>query len=108
MTTGWDDGRSFEPMNGSYLALMRQEAIKAAVLRGVDIVLDNTNLSPRTVQEAKKFAGGQDSVEVVEFRVDWSECVRRNIARGEPISNSVINQMAQQYRHTYDWIQRGT
>lgn len=107
MTTGWDDGRSFEPMDGSYLALMRREAIKAAVFRGVDMVLDNTNLSPRTVREAEDIVRCQGSVEVVDFPVDWSECVRRNIARGEPISNKVIDRMAQQYRDTYDWIQRG-
>lgn len=105
MTTGWADGRSFEPMDGTYLTRMRTEAIKAASFRQVDMVLDNTNLSVYAVQEAERFYDGP--VEIVEFRVGWSECIRRNIARGEPIPSKVIDRMAQQYADEYEWIRHG-
>lgn len=105
MTTGWDDGRSFEPMDSEYLSWMRRVAIEAASRRGVDVVLDNTNLSRYPVQEALDLYDGP--VAIIEFRVSWSECIRRNIARGEPIPNSVIDRMAKQYADKYEWIRNG-
>jgi len=107
MTTGWDDGRSFEPMDASYLKLMRKMAIAHAVKNQVDIVLDNTNLNPAVQKEFVVFLGTQNQLEFIDFKADWSECIRRNIARGEPIPNKVIDRMAIQYQDTYDWIRRG-
>lgn len=103
MTTGWDDGRSFEPMDSSYLRLMRREAIKAAVFRDVDIVLDNTNLSLDAVLEADGFA----PVERVYFKADYATCISRNNARGNPIPNRVIASMAERYSSFYEWINYG-
>lgn len=100
MTTGWPDGRSFEPMDPSYLTLMRNYAIEAAVFRDADLVLDNTNLNPRVGREVEWVA----NVEYVNFEVPVDECIRRNIIRGEPIPNHIITDMVARYGHLYDWI----
>lgn len=104
MTTGWDDGRSFAPMDASYLRLMRRAAIEAAEFRGVDIVLDNTNLSPHATTEAIMSASSAD-IEHVFFEESYKTCLMRNDQRWNPIPNSVIEQMAKQYNDTYDWIE---
>ena len=106
MTTGWDDGRSFGPMDASYLALMRRTALEHAEASDVDIVLDNTNLSPQATTEAIKAASSAD-IKYVYFEVDYLTCIERNTKRGEPIPNNVIEKMAEQYNHLYDWIEYG-
>jgi predicted kinase len=104
MTTGFDDGRSFEPMDASYLARMRQEAIKVSVLKGVDIVLDNTNLSAKALAEVLDFVGVHE-VRFVDFKTSTLECLDRNWRRGMPIPQSVIIGMARRYYKRYDWIE---
>jgi tRNA uridine 5-carbamoylmethylation protein Kti12 len=104
MTTGWDDGRSFEPMDASYLQAMRRAAIEAAGFRNADLVLDNTNLSPATRQEVCRILGDNADIITIDFKVTATECVRRNEARGCPVPNRVIHQMAAQWAYLYEWV----
>lgn len=106
MTTGWDDGRSFEPMDPDYLRMMRKMAIAHAVNNDVDIVLDNTNLSPSPMNEVSKFVSADD-IELVYFKVDYLTCIERNMKRGEPVPNNVITKMAKFYSDIYPWIDYG-
>lgn len=103
MTTGWDDGRSFEPMDAGYLQRARRMAIEFAVLADVDIVLDNTNLSLYAHKEVRDIIGG-GTLNLIEFRVSAAECIIRNDARGNPIPNDVITRMATRYSDRYDWF----
>lgn len=98
-------GQSFGRMSAQEIANHRRAFITNVTSVGHPLILDNTNLNPYTVDEfheATSKAGYE--VEIKEFRVSLEECLRRNEGRDTWIPPQVIERMAEQWGHLYDWI----
>lgn len=106
MSTGIEGAGSFGAMSAVFLRKMRREFMHNAYLTGgVDgIILDNTNLNPKTIGEMKAMTY-VDEIEVVEFPTPIDECIRRDAAREHSVGEDVIMKMVDTWGHLYDWMQ---
>ena len=89
------------PENAAFLRQARVGLLAAALnIPTVRLViLDNTNLSDRTVRELEKTAhqfGAQFVVDDSLLNVPVEECIRRDASRERPVGENVIRKMASQ------------
>lgn len=62
------------------------------------VIVDDTNLDPRTVESWKTLAKEHDAtLEIVRLDTPLAECLRRDTARAKPAGRSVVIGMALQY-----------
>jgi predicted kinase len=98
-------GRTFtpgDPKASQLLGKIRAEIIRNAFRLGYELVIvDNTNLSPKTFKSLQRIAEDCDA----EFELDNSflavpieECLRRNATRETPVPEKVIWEMAKLIR----------
>jgi predicted kinase len=97
-------GSSFAPSSNSsqLLGKVRAEIIRNSFRLGYELVIvDNTNLSPKTFKSLQRIAEDCDA----EFELDNSfldvpieECLRRNASRENPVPENVIWEMAKLIR----------
>lgn len=74
---------------------------EAAVSNNFDVVVDDTNLNPRTVEAWRNWAKQADHechVEVIDVNTDIAECIRRDNTREKRVGEHVITKMALQYK----------
>jgi predicted kinase len=96
-------GETFAPSlnSGKLLRKMRAEIIRNAFRLGYKlVVVDNTNLAPKTLNELERIARDCDA----EFELDNSfldvpieECLRRNAMRENPVPRNVILEMSKNF-----------
>lgn len=84
----WDSKRE------AHVLAMRDAMVEAALERGLNPIVDDTNLHPkheRRMREiAKKF---KTTVEVRVFAVDVETCIERDAQRSKPVGENVIRRM---------------
>jgi predicted kinase len=86
------------PKSSKLLAELRENLVRLAFSNGYELVImDNTNLNPKTLESLKKLANSCG----VDFELDKSflsvpvaECLRRNALRANPVPEKVILEMA--------------
>jgi len=92
-------GRSKQ--NGVLLANVRATILRLAIEQGRTVIVDNTNLSPRSRREILDAASrGWRRVFKVDFtHVPLEECIRRDALRPDPerVGSVVINSMFEQF-----------
>lgn len=74
---------------------------EAAVRNGFNVVVDDTNLNPRTLDAWKYWANDEDHpcrVEVIDVNTDIGECIQRDNMREKRVGEHVITKMALQYK----------
>lgn len=105
MATGIEGAGSFHLMSGDFLRKMRREFMHNAYLTSdvEGIIIDNTNLNPKTIGEMKAMTF-VDEVEVVDFTTSVEECIRRDAVRKHGVGATIIRHMADKWGHLYDWI----
>lgn len=72
----------------------------AQILLGTDrnVIIDDTNLNPGTLQSWKDLGKGVNAkIEVINVDTPWQECVLRDAKRENSVGASVIKNMALQY-----------
>ena len=83
------------------VAQMRQNQIRDAAEQGLDCVVDNTHMNPRTLKQTREYCESLGyTVETVDFRhVSVEECVQRDSLRvgHEQVGEQVIRRMYRQY-----------
>lgn len=67
------------------------------LINGKNVIIDDTNLNPGTMQSWKDLAKNIAKVEVVEMDTSWQECVMRDATRDKSVGSTVIKNMALQY-----------
>lgn len=74
---------------------VRDAAIKAALLKGIDVVCDDTNLPNRTVRDLVKLARSVYSeYEIVDFtNVSLEGCIKRDAERERSVGEDVIRDL---------------
>lgn len=78
------------------ISMMQHTLISTLLRRGVDVVVDDTNLVPDRRESLEKTALGEGAQVMVnrEFLgVPVEECVRRDALRGQPVGKEVIWRM---------------
>lgn len=84
-----------------YLTTIEETEIAQAICKGKPLVIDNTNLRPKYIQNyVNIFAQLNVDPEVVKFvelDVSSGEAMNRNLAAGKHISKDVINQQYRQF-----------
>lgn len=77
---------------------VQDATIRAAVLAGWDLVVDNTNLTPHAPTRIKAAAGCLAQYVVHDLTgVPVEECIRRDAARPEPVGADVIRGLAEKH-----------
>jgi predicted kinase len=64
---------------------VRDAAVRALLRKGVDVIVDDTNLPSRTVRDLRRLAtlAGADFAVVDLTDVSLEECLRRNVCRAK-------------------------
>jgi predicted kinase len=93
-----DSGNSdWSPAVEKEVRVIREELIKSRAWDGADIVIDNTHLNPKTLEQIKSFCESEGYViEIVDFRhVSLEECIRRDSLRegSSKVGEKVIRDM---------------
>lgn len=74
---------------------LSQTLAATAISKGQDVIIDNTNLTPKTLDEWGDLAtvfGAK--VEVINVDTSLAECIRRDSLRTKPVGRAVIERMA--------------
>src|SRR6266700_3098288 len=92
-----DDG-VYSPENEKVVRDVRNAAILVALHTGFDVIVDDTNLNPRHVQEIQALVLGQADVQILDFTDILLEvCIKRDSSRPNPVGENVIREMHQRY-----------
>lgn len=94
-----------ERENTKVLDIMKEAFIKRMMACGYDIVIDDMNLNPKTVDKINNIVNEQNkiletsySTEFKDFFIPVEECIRRDSMRPNPIGAAVIRQTWNRYR----------
>lgn len=81
------------------LSLIHRHAIEASLMRGYDIVDDNTNLHRKYFNRMARIAERIGDVEIIEKYIECplDECLRRNKSREHSVPDELIRNMHQNY-----------
>jgi len=92
-----DDG-VYSPENEKIVRNVRDAAILLAIHAGFDVIVDDTNLNPRHVQEIQALVLGQADVQIMDFTDILLEvCIVRDRNRPNPVGENVIRYMHRRY-----------
>ena len=103
-------GKYWVPAREPIVSTIQQEAILTAMNFGVDIVIDNTNLNKKVVDDYIKVANKFKYIVEYEdfFNVSLGECLRRNeirnasLPKDAQIADTVIVGMYERYKDIYN------
>jgi predicted kinase len=92
-----DDHGDAQPWSRQHEATaqrIQDEALRAALAGGWDVVVDNTHLTPRMPGRLKQVAGGRATFVVHDFtHVPLEECLRRDARRARPVGEDAIRRL---------------
>lgn len=103
-------GKYWVPAREPIVSTIQQEAILTAMNFGVDIVIDNTNLNKKVVDDYIKVANKFKYIVEYEdfFNISLGECIRRNeirnatLPKDAQIADTVIVGMYEKYKDVYN------
>jgi predicted kinase len=93
------DNGHFSMKNEGYILDMRNEMVESALLRGYDVIVDDTNFSNKHWRQMCEIAKRVGNVRVVEiyFSVKLKEALQRNRNREKDVPGHVIENMFQKH-----------
>lgn len=93
------DGESWSQATERFMLDIRDYAVQKAILKGFDVIVDDTNFSDKHWESMCRIAKRVGDVMVVEkyFSVDLQEALRRNEARAEKVPPHVVTQMFEKH-----------
>ena len=105
---GGDTANMFKGMDSTreeLITKMENESITEALKAGFDVVVDATNLNPKTVNRMYKLAEGaglsKTDIEFKGFYIPFKEAVARDIARGEAGGHNVGEKVLKRFYRQY-------
>lgn len=99
------------PARETFITKVKEEILRAAMLKGYNIVLDNMNLNPKEIDWINSQVGKHNDewredradyfyeTEYKNFFIPVEECIRRDKLRPNPIGEKVIKQTWRTYRN---------
>lgn len=93
-------GTYWVPSREGMLKEMEEAFLKKAFLKGYDIIIDNMNLNPKTIEKYENWAKEYNyDLERILFDTPVEECIRRDKERPNPIGEVVIKRTWNTYRN---------
>lgn len=93
-------GTYWVPSREGMLKEMEEAFLKKAFLKGYDIIIDNMNLNPKTIEKYENWAKEYNyDFERILFDTPVEECIRRDKTRPNPIGEVVIRRTWNTYRN---------
>jgi predicted kinase len=88
--------------NERFIVDIESQIIQKAVRKGLNVVVDSTNLHPKNERRIRSLVGPDVRVEVKFFDVDVEECIRRDKERAKDptkvaVGEAVIRRMAKEW-----------
>lgn len=98
-------GEYWVPSRESYISDLEQYAVVSAVNHDLNVVIDATNLNPKTFNKWKSVAEKLDcEFEVKSFDISYEEALRRDTERGKnggrAVGEKVLNDFFDRYHKT--------
>lgn len=91
-------GEYWIPSQEDYISDLEEFSVKAAINRGLNVIIDATNLNPKTIDKWNKLAKNTKStIEFKEFYIPFKEAVERDKNRERSVGEKVIKRFYQQY-----------
>lgn len=91
-------GEYWIPSQEDYISDLEEFSVKAAINRGLNVIIDATNLNPKTIDKWNKLAKSTKStIEFKEFYIPFKEAVERDKNRERSVGEKVIKRFYQQY-----------
>lgn len=92
------DNDIWSPQNEKIVTSLENYAILQALHSGFDVIVDDTNLNPKTVEHFKTLVAGKAKVEIKEFSETLNTLLERNQDRDRYVPEDVIKRMYNQQR----------
>lgn len=97
-------GKYWVPSREKLVQHIQEEALIEALLKGYDIVIDNTNLNKKVIDNyrALVIAHGNHAIEYKDFfDTPLSTCIERDEQRNLPVTEKVIRDFFERYKDIY-------
>lgn len=102
----WDGG-IYTPENERYICKLRDDLILAAIAFEKHIIVDDTNLNPKHIEDIRQLVEGLAIIEFVDFITDVSlqMCLTRNRSRTDkpPLEDDAIRKMYNDHFEDGKW-----
>lgn len=86
------------PTQEEYISDLEEFSVRAAIKRGYNVIIDATNLNPKTQEKWKKIASEtKSSIEFKEFYIPFKEALERDSKRERSVGEKVLKRFYQQY-----------
>lgn len=91
-------GEYWIPSQEDYISDLEEFSIKAAINRGLNVIIDATNLNPKTIDKWNKLAKSTKStIEFKEFYIPFKEALMRDGARERQVGAKVVKSFYLKY-----------
>ena len=87
------DASRWSKINEKIVEKIRDLIIIESLNNNFNVVVDDTNLSPRHEKHIKELVKGIAEVEIKEFNLDVEECIKRDLQRPNSVGEKVIRRM---------------
>ena len=95
-------GEYWIPSQESYITKLEEFAIEEAFRAGLNVISDNTNLNPKTIDKLKEIAETYGAeVEEKFFNVSLKEAISRDLERGQKGGISVGKKVIEEFYYKY-------
>ena len=94
------DAGEWSGKNEKFILEIRDEVVRMCVVKGIDLIVDDTNFSPVHEEHLKSLAerwGGTFEINDSFCSVPVEECIKRDLKRPDSVGEKVIRDMARQY-----------
>lgn len=90
-------GTYWVPSREDYITELEDHMIEGALSRGMDVIIDATNLNPKTLQRLQAFGAKYQATEILQkFYVPFAEALERDKNRERSVGEKVL-------RHFYEY-----
>ena len=86
------------PSQEEYISDLEEFSIRAAIKRGYNVIIDATNLNPKTQEKWKKIAKETgSSIEFKEFYIPFKEALERDSKRERSVGEKILKRFYEKY-----------
>lgn len=94
------------PEQEDFITVLEDYAVQSALKSGLSVIVDATNLNPKTISRLEIIATTHSAVlETKLFKIDLKEAIRRDIIRGEKGGISVGKKVIENFYYKYPIVQ---
>lgn len=91
-------GEYWIPSQEDYISDLEEFSVRAAIKRGYNVIIDATNLNPKTQEKWNKIANETNSsIEFKEFYISFKEALERDKNRERSVGEQVLKRFYKQY-----------